>query len=216
MVVLVAVVSIVVVQAAVALAVRRPPAPQAATLFPPQVTLPDELTDGVTTLDTATIGPTPSADPGARPSLTTAPAAQSAPTPAPKAIAISATSTAPTPAPTPTPTPNWTTLTVEATKVRDKGDSMQTNRTRLLLQSDGDLAIVDENGVVRWHSGTAGTGDHAVFQNDGHFVVYNRNEQPRWSSGNAGRPGAVLVLGADRNVTIVFNAAVIWSSNTTH
>jgi hypothetical protein len=112
--------------------------------------------------------------------------------------------------------PVWTTQTIEATFVFRLGDSVSTNRTRLHLQGDGDLVIIDEVGTVRWRSNTAGTGNTAVFQDDGHFVVYDRDQRPVWTSGTAGRPGAVLVLAADGDVDIVHNGTVVWSSNTAH
>jgi hypothetical protein len=120
-----------------------------------------------------------------------------------------------TPGPS-TSTPIWTTRTIQATFVFRRGDTQSTNRTRLTLQSDGDLVIIDESGTVRWRSNTAGTGNIAVFQDDGHFVVYDSTMSPRWQSGTAGRNGAVLVLAADGDVDIVHNGTVVWSSNTAH
>ena len=108
------------------------------------------------------------------------------------------------------------TQTIEATFVFRLGDSVSTNRTRLHLQGDGDLVIIDEVGTVRWRSNTGGTGNTAVFQDDGHFVVYDRDQRAVWTSGTAGRPGAVLVIAADGDVDIVHNGTVVWSSNTAH
>jgi hypothetical protein len=118
----------------------------------------------------------------------------------------------------PTPTPSastWTTLTIAATKVMFPGDSVQTNRTRLLLQTNGDLVVIDEFQTVRWRSGTAGTGNRAVFQADGNFVVYNFIGTG-WTSNTPGHDGAQLVLQADGDVCIVFNGSVIWSAGTAH
>jgi hypothetical protein len=75
-------------------------------------------------------------------------------------------------------------LTVEATQALLRGESVQTNRTRLPMQTDGELAI-DENGVTRWRSATAGQGDRAVFQNDGNVVVYDARMVP---NGRHARP----------------------------
>jgi hypothetical protein len=173
--------------------------PPAAPGFPSAVTPPaavDSAAVGLPASTAARPGPSPpGTGPAAQPAVPTA---------------------GPTGAPTVAPTTVWTTLTVNATRVWNKGDSVQTNRTRLQLQPTGDLVVIDEFDTVRWHSGTAGHGDHAVFQNDGHFVVYGADNQTWWSSGTAGHSGAVLVLAADGDVNIVFNGTVIWSSNTAH
>jgi hypothetical protein len=121
------------------------------------------------------------------------------------------------PGPTLTVAPTvWTTLTIQATWVLNKGESVQTNRTRLAMQTDGDLVIIDENNSVRWRSGTAGHGHHATFQDDGHFVVYDTANIPWWQSRTAGHNGAVLVLQADGDVCIVDRGTVIWHSQTAH
>ena len=130
--------------------------------------------------------------------------------------------TRPAPGPrtaSPTPAPSastWTNLTIAATKVMFRGNSVQTNRTRLLLQTNGELVVIDEFQAVRWRSDTAGTGDHAVFQADGNFVVYTILNGTRWTSNTAGHDGAQLVLKADGDVCIVFNGSVIWSAGTAH
>jgi hypothetical protein len=118
--------------------------------------------------------------------------------------------------PSPSVSPIWTALTVSATRVWNLGDVVQTNRTKVALQPDGDLVVIDETGTVRWRSGTAGHGRTAVFQDDGHFVVNDAGQQPWWTSGTAGHNGAVLVLSTDGNVSIVFNGVSIWSTNTAH
>ena len=107
-----------------------------------------------------------------------------------------------------------TTLTIGATAVLNRGESLRTNRTRLVMESGGDLAIYDENNVRRWASGTTGFGYRSVFQGDGNLVVYDQNSSGLWTSGTAGRNGAVLVLEADGNVCVVYQGQVIWASNT--
>jgi len=151
----------------------------------------------------ATAGPTPTPSP------------TRTPTPPPTVGPTTTTATQSAGPPT-TTAPVWTTETIEATFVFRLGDSVSTNRTRLHLQGDGDLVIIDEVGTVRWRSNTAGTGNTAVFQDDGHFVVYDRDQRAVWTSGTAGRPGAVLVIAADGDVDIVHNGTVVWSSNTAH
>jgi hypothetical protein len=119
---------------------------------------------------------------------------------------------------TPSAAPSvWTTLTVKATRVLNRGESVQTNRTRLLMQTDGDLVIIDEFGVTRWRSATAGPGDSAVFQNDGNFVVYDARMSSLWTSRTYGNNGAVLELRANGDVCIVSSGgAMVWSSGTAH
>ena len=80
----------------------------------------------------------------------------------------------------------------------DRGQSVHTNRTRLVMEYGGDLAIYDETNRLRWSSGTAGRGYRAVFQSDGNLVVYDQNWTGLWTSGTAGHNGAVLVLDARR------------------
>jgi hypothetical protein len=115
----------------------------------------------------------------------------------------------------PSPT-YWTELAVKATTVLDRGQSVQTNRTRLVMEDGGDLAIYDETNRLRWSSGTAGRGYRAVFQADGNLVVYDQNWTGLWTSGTAGRNGAVLVLETDGNVCVVYRSQVIWAANTAH
>jgi hypothetical protein len=107
--------------------------------------------------------------------------------------------------------------TVQATRVLAKGQSIQNEKARLVMQADGDLVILDELGAVRWRSNTAGRGDRAIFQADGHFVVYDVGNRNVWSSGTAGNDGAVLVLTADGDVRIVTaGGSVIWSGGGAH
>jgi hypothetical protein len=107
-------------------------------------------------------------------------------------------------------------LTVNATKPLFRGDSVQTNRTRLVMQTDGNLAIVDENGTRRWTSGTGPTGRQATFQADGNFVVYDANSRPLWSSGTDGHSGAVLVLQTNGDVCVVDHGTALWCARTAH
>jgi len=196
------------VAAAVAITVRpAPPAPTEPTR--PVLTFglsdgPLRSATGPATSGTATPRQTAGAPSGTQAGSTGQPAGSSAP--------ASATTTA---GPT-TSTPAWTTLTVQAIKVLNRGESVQTNRTRLAMQSNGDLVIVDEFGTIRWRASTGGHGHHAVFQTDGNFVVYDGGNSPLWTSGTAGHPGAILVLQANGDVTIMYNSTKLWGSNTAH
>jgi hypothetical protein len=116
----------------------------------------------------------------------------------------------------PSASPVSASLTVKATRVLALGESLRTTRTQLIMQTDGSLAIVDENGTTRWNSGTAGTGRQMLFQDDGNFVVYDAQMKAVWSSRTDGHNGAVLVLQTDGNVCVVNRGTSIWCAGTAH
>lgn len=58
------------------------------------------------------------------------------------------------------------------------GDFVQTGRSRLIFQTDGNLVLYDDLGRVRWASGTDHRGQEAIFQTDGNLVVYVRRGDP--------------------------------------
>jgi hypothetical protein len=143
---------------------------------------------------------------------TLAPAPTTTPAPPPTTTATVTQTTA-----TKRATPQWTTLTVKATKVWRRGDVVQTNRTKLTLQNNGDLAVIDEFGTVRWHSDTAGKGSIAVFQSDGRLVVYDQRLRTLWASSDDQQNGAVLVLQSNGDVDIISRGGrTIWSADTAH
>uniref|UniRef100_UPI0020C6E290 hypothetical protein n=1 Tax=Streptomyces sp. GbtcB6 TaxID=2824751 RepID=UPI0020C6E290 len=114
-------------------------------------------------------------------------------------------------------THDWSTKVVNSTYVLDAGDSVASNRMRITLRGNGNLVISDENGVVRWSSGTSGADNHAVFQADGNFVVYSSDNRTLWSSGTEGNDGAKLVIQADGNVAILSAGdATLWAAGTQH
>jgi hypothetical protein len=166
-------------------------------------------------------GPAVSATPGATtPSRSALPGSRS-PAASPSATRPTPTRpAAPTSRPTGSPSrtagPAWTALTVTATKALFRGDSVQTNRTRLVMRADGNLVIIDENGATRWTSGTAGRGSQATFQADGNFVVYDAYAQPLWSSRTDRHNGAVLVLQANGDVCVVDHGTPVWCAGTGH
>jgi hypothetical protein len=103
------------------------------------------------------------------------------------------------------------------TTVLERGQSVHTNRTELVMATNGDLEIFDEHHQLRWTSGTSARGGYrASFQDDGNFVVYDEYWNGLWTSGTAGNNGAVLVLEADGNVCVVYQGIVIWAANTAH
>lgn len=54
---------------------------------------------------------------------------------------------------------------------------------RLVMQSDGNLVLYDQNNSALWATGTDGNpGSFLVIQDDGNVVVYKPN-QPIWATG---------------------------------
>jgi hypothetical protein len=108
----------------------------------------------------------------------------------------------------------WTRV-IQATYWLQPGASVQTNRIKLTMQTNGDLTISNPDGKVLWSSGTTGRGYNACFQADGNFVVYNSAKQPVWQSRSNGHKGAKLVLQADGNVVIYSSSgAPYWQAKT--
>ncbi|RPK33292.1 protein kinase [Streptomyces sp. ADI93-02] len=120
------------------------------------------------------------------------------------------------PRPEPSSSASWATLCVQPNTSLPAGQTWSTNRTRMVMQTNGDLVIYDEDYRRRWSSGTAGSGYRAFFQGDGNLVVFDRAGEPQWHSGSYSHEGAVLCLGADGSVNILHNDQVLWSANTAH
>ncbi|MFK0159977.1 protein kinase [Streptomyces sp. NPDC090493] len=112
--------------------------------------------------------------------------------------------------------PEWTTLTVRHDQQLMPGESWQTNRTTMTMQTDGNLVIYDEDHHRRWSSGTSGTGYRAIMQADGNLVVYNQDTWGVWSSVTSGHDGAYLYLGTDGDVSVVYQGTTLWSAGTEH
>nr|WSY57016.1 protein kinase [Streptomyces sp. NBC_00886] len=96
------------------------------------------------------------------------------------------------------------------------GKFVETVRSKLIMQPDGNLVLYDESGTARWASRTEGTGNTAVFQEDGNFVVYNAQQQPLWSSNTQGADGATLKVLEDGNMVIATDVEVVWQTDTAH
>ena len=58
------------------------------------------------------------------------------------------------------------------------GDYVQTGRSLLIFQTDGNLVLYDDLGRARWASATDHRGQEAIFQHDGNLVVYVRRGDP--------------------------------------
>jgi hypothetical protein len=103
------------------------------------------------------------------------------------------------------------------------GGECQMGKSRLVMQTDGNLVLYDEFGGVRFSSNTWGNpGSYLTFQDDGNLVVYNGWGPYRrvlWSPNTWGaRPcGCFLAIQEDGNV-VIYNQgmAVRWSTNTWH
>ncbi|MFE0350302.1 mannose-binding protein [Streptomyces griseoluteus] len=118
----------------------------------------------------------------------------------------------PEPKPKAAPKPHWSTETVQATSVLEVNQAWTTNRIRLVMQTDGNLVVYNENGHALWAAMTFGQNHRAVFQSDGNLVVYNADNRPIWASQTNGHDGAQLVLRTDAKVAIVSNGQTIWTT----
>ena len=87
----------------------------------------------------------------------------------------------------------------------------------LVMQSDGNLVLLNEHNQPLWNSATvcSGCGNFVDFQSDGNLVVYNGNNVALWSSGTHGVPEAKLIFDNDR-LLIKSGDITLWdSSNST-
>ncbi|MFJ7071673.1 mannose-binding protein [Streptomyces sp. NPDC098781] len=144
-----------------------------------------------------------------------APAKVTVPQPAaPPPSPSSSPTTKPEPKPKPkaTPKPNWSTESVFATSVLEVNQAWTTNRIRMVMQTDGNLVVYNEQGKPIWASMTFGPNHRAIFQQDGNLVIHNAEDRPIWASQTWGHEGAQLVLRADAKVVIVHNGGVVWST----
>ncbi|RKE22054.1 hypothetical protein [Streptomyces sp. TLI_171] len=119
-------------------------------------------------------------------------------------------------APAPQASPTYHDKTFVNTLVVNAGESISSDRTRVLLTTGGNVQVLDENGVVRWQTNSSGSNLKLVFQADGNFVLYNSANATVLSSNTAGHAGAVLVFRADGNVVITYGGSVIWQTGTAH
>ncbi|MEV7453478.1 mannose-binding protein [Streptomyces nigra] len=118
----------------------------------------------------------------------------------------------PKPKPKTSPKPNWSTETVYAPSVLEVNQAWTTNRIRMVMQTDGNLVVYNEQRKPIWASMTFGPNHRAIFQPDGNLVIHNGEDRPIWASQTWGHEGAQLVLRADAKVVIVQNGGVIWST----
>ncbi|MET9017312.1 hypothetical protein ABZX74_41645 [Streptomyces olivaceoviridis] len=124
------------------------------------------------------------------------------------------------PAPAPAqaaPAPQWSTKVFTSTLTLRPGESVHSDRMRITMRAGGDLVISDENGTVRWSSGTTGQNNYATFKADGELVVRSAYQHTLWSSRTGGHTGAKLVIQNDGNVTILSSGdQTLWAAGTQH
>ena len=107
-------------------------------------------------------------------------------------------------------------VVVKAPFTFEPGKFVETVRSKLIMQSDGNLVLYDKDGTAHWASQTSGEGNTAVFQADGNLVVYNARTQPVWASNTGGANGATLKVLEDGNMVIATDGGVVWQTNTAH
>ncbi|WP_431951528.1 hypothetical protein [Actinacidiphila sp. bgisy167] len=102
-------------------------------------------------------------------------------------------------------------LTVSATRVLNRGQSIVNGETSLTMTSGGNL-VLTYRGAVRWASGTTGQGVSTVFQDDGNFVVYRTDTSTAWSTRTDGHDGAVLVITGSGELYISYQGQKLWQA----
>ena len=105
-------------------------------------------------------------------------------------------------------------VVVKAPFTFEVGKFVQTVRSKLIMQTDGNLVLYDAAGTAHWASQTQGTGNTATFQADGNLVVYDAQHQALWSSNTQGATGATLKVLEDGNMVIATDTAVVWQTDT--
>lgn len=70
--------------------------------------------------------------------------------------------------------------------------------------------------TTHWATGTSVPGSRVVMQSDGNLALYGPGGDCHWATGTDGNPGASLVLQDDGNLVIYGNdGAALWASGTT-
>ena len=107
-------------------------------------------------------------------------------------------------------------VVVKAPFTFEAGTFVQTVRSKLIMQTDGNLVLYDAAGTAHWASQTQGAGNTAVFQTDGNFVVYDAQHQSLWASNTQGADGATLKVLETGNMVIATDTGVVWQTNTAY
>lgn len=135
-----------------------------------------------------------------------------APEPRTSSPAAKKTTSSPKPKPKVAPKPDWTTVTISSPSVLEVNQAWTTNRIRMVMQTDGNLVVLNELGKPIWASMTFGQNHRAIFQPDGNLVIHNGDDRPIWASKTHDFAGAQLVLRADAKVAVVHGGRVVWST----
>ena len=99
----------------------------------------------------------------------------------------------------------------------DPGQFCQWGNGKMIMQTNGNLQVLDEFGNVGYSSATRGRGHHAIFQTDGNFVIYSSTDRAVWSSYTAASTPRSLAVQTDGNVVIYdANWNVYWTTDTAH
>lgn len=69
----------------------------------------------------------------------------------------------------------WSTNTTNSTDVG----------SQIFMQEDGDLVLLDQNGLKLWSSNTRLLADYLICQDDGSLVLFNSSGFSVWSTGNS-------------------------------
>ncbi|MFI5491293.1 hypothetical protein [Actinoplanes sp. NPDC051859] len=95
---------------------------------------------------------------------------------------------------------------------------VQWGKALLVMQSDGNPVLYDENGRARWASNTNGNwGAYAYFQPDGNLVVYSASGRALRASNTCCHSGWNLHVQSDGNMVIYAPVwAPRWATNTAH
>ncbi|GGM37431.1 hypothetical protein ACFFX1_36515 [Dactylosporangium sucinum] len=101
------------------------------------------------------------------------------------------------------------------------GDMCSMPNNRLIMQTDGNFVVYDQNNQPKWAADTYRVGEYARMQVDGNLVVYNYRNQPVGKRSNTIDSDAVLAVQSDGNVVVYHldaqnNMTALWWTGTVH
>jgi hypothetical protein len=112
---------------------------------------------------------------------------------------------------------------VPADSTIGKGKMCKLGKAKLVMQTDGNLVVYDENSRARWavswfRPDTWFRGERATFQDDHNFVVYGRGSTAIWASNTfLGHCCGWLAVQGDGNVVVYTETFTpLWATNTAH
>jgi hypothetical protein len=100
-----------------------------------------------------------------------------------------------------------------------KGQAIETanRKYRLILQTDGNLVLYDNNNRALWASWTDGKKvSFLAMQPDGNLVLYDNEQMPIWSTHTSGKStSARLIVQPDGNLVLYSGAMTpLWNTQT--